>query len=307
MAQWWRSWHGAPTDIKYISIARRAGVAPVLVSAVMWAILDYASQAKDRGCVADFDCETYADFAGCDVAQVEAVIEAMTAKGIIIDGRLAAWDKRQPAREDDSAMRVAFHREKQHENNDVTQCNAMKRIVTHGNAGPNPCNTLPQRVTQCNNTEQNRTDTEQNRTDTAANAAGADCAAPPPQPASEEGSRRGRPRKNSASAPEKPPDPTMTHWAIADYRDRFHLTPPLDVRRAIIATVTDRDRWGHAMLGWTMRGGKPLNVAGILRCYQVGFDDYASTARGNGHPVENAGIAAVRLLEQEDAAYGDHA
>lgn len=52
---WFRSWHGAPTDNKWLLIAKRAGVTPMMVSAVFWALLDYASQQEERGSVAGFD------------------------------------------------------------------------------------------------------------------------------------------------------------------------------------------------------------------------------------------------------------
>lgn len=132
---WFRSWHGAPTDNKWLLIAKRAGVTPMMVSAVFWALLDYASQQEERGSVAGFDVETYATWAGCDESDVLNILSAMRAKGVITDGdTLAAWDKRQPKREDDSAERVRRHRENRRNSvtdNDVTQCNGS---VTHGNA-----------------------------------------------------------------------------------------------------------------------------------------------------------------------------
>ena len=118
---WVRSWHGAPTDNKYLVIAARAKVKTGVVSAVMWALLDYASQHEVRGTVEGFDTETYAAFSGFDEVEIIAIIEAMTAKNIIKDGRLTNWEKRQPKREDDSTARVTKFRE-------------MKRSVTQGNA-----------------------------------------------------------------------------------------------------------------------------------------------------------------------------
>jgi len=55
--QWWRSWHGAPTDHKWAVIAARSGVKVGIVSAVAWAMMDYASQHKERGTVDGFDIE----------------------------------------------------------------------------------------------------------------------------------------------------------------------------------------------------------------------------------------------------------
>jgi hypothetical protein len=126
MSHWFRSWHGAPTDNKWLVVARRAGVAPGIVSAVVWALLDYASQNEDRGNVAGFDIETYAAFSGFDEADVERVIEAIRDKLTDSDGNLWAWDRRQPKREDDSSSRVRAFRERT--KRDVTQCNAPEEI-----------------------------------------------------------------------------------------------------------------------------------------------------------------------------------
>ena len=140
MTMWFRSWHGAPTDSKWLLIARKANSTPVVVSAIVWALFDHASQETERGNVEGFDQETYAAWAGIDEDEVSRVIDALTDKGIIVDGHLSAWEKRQPKREDDSRERVRAHRERvtsysmedeTQTNADVTPCNAD---VTHGNA-----------------------------------------------------------------------------------------------------------------------------------------------------------------------------
>ena len=118
---WWRSWHGAPMDHKYQVIGAKAGVKVGIVSAVMWALLDYASQNDPRGSVEGFDVEIYAVYSGFTEDEISAVIRVMGDKGIIENGRLVNWEKRQPKREDDSRARVTKFRE-------------MKRNVTHGNA-----------------------------------------------------------------------------------------------------------------------------------------------------------------------------
>jgi hypothetical protein len=117
---WWRSWHGAPLDAKWPVIAARAGVRVGVVSAVAWALMDYASQHKDRGSIEGFDTEVYAVYSGFPENEIIAIIKAMTDKGILIDGKFANWEKRQPKREDDSAARVRDWREKKR---GVTQCN----------------------------------------------------------------------------------------------------------------------------------------------------------------------------------------
>ena len=110
--QWFRSWHGAPTDPKWLGIARKAGVAPGIVAAVVWALLDRASQASPRGSIAGYDADGLACFMGCDPEHVEAIIALMHDKGILTDDAFTGWEKHQPKREDGAAERAAAWRER---------------------------------------------------------------------------------------------------------------------------------------------------------------------------------------------------
>jgi hypothetical protein len=85
---------------------------PGIVSAVAWALYDCASQAVPRGSVNAFDRDTYSAFSGFDEATVDAVINALTDKGVIKDGVLSGWEKYQPKREDGSADRSKEWRER---------------------------------------------------------------------------------------------------------------------------------------------------------------------------------------------------
>jgi hypothetical protein len=102
-ADWWRSWHGAPTDPKWLTIAARAKVPPGVVAAVAWALFDRASSAEDRGSIAGFDPESLAHFFGFKPAQIEAIVAAMREKGVIAGDRIAAWEKRQPKQQRERA------------------------------------------------------------------------------------------------------------------------------------------------------------------------------------------------------------
>jgi len=119
--QWWRSWHGAPIDHKWAVIAKKANVIVGIVSAVAWALMDYASQHKERGSIEGFDIETYSVYSGFNEIDVQSVINAMISKGMIVDNIFVNWEKRQPAREDNSTERVSRYRAKKR---NVTQCNA---------------------------------------------------------------------------------------------------------------------------------------------------------------------------------------
>lgn len=128
--EWFRSWHGAPTDPKWLLIARNAmkrsetQITPGMVSAVVWALFDHASQAEQRGNVDDFDIETYAVFSGFTLVDIAAIIQEMREKKLIVSGCLSAWEKRQPKREDNSTERVRAHRNAVKRNE--TQCNARE-------------------------------------------------------------------------------------------------------------------------------------------------------------------------------------
>lgn len=123
--QWFRSWHGAPTDPKWLGIARKAGVAPGIVAAVVWALLDRASQASPRGSIAGYDADGIACFMGCEPEQVSQIVALMHEKGILIDNVWSGWEKHQPAREDGSAERAKAWRERKR-----TQANAEEPAQT---------------------------------------------------------------------------------------------------------------------------------------------------------------------------------
>jgi hypothetical protein len=119
--QWWRSWHGAPMDNKWLVISARSGVKAGIVSAVFWELCDFASQNGERGSIEGFDVEVYSIFSGFSEDEINAVIKALNDKEIIKDNKLVNWVKRQPQREDDSTDRVTKFRELKRS---VTQCNA---------------------------------------------------------------------------------------------------------------------------------------------------------------------------------------
>lgn len=119
--QWFRSWHGAPTDPKWLGIARKAGVAPGIVAAIVWALLDRASQASDRGSIAGYDADGLACFMGCEAEQVEVIVAVMHEKGMLTENVFTGWEKHQPKREDGSAERAKEWRERKR-----TQANAIE-------------------------------------------------------------------------------------------------------------------------------------------------------------------------------------
>lgn len=191
MASWFRSWHGAPTDSKWLVIAKRAKVIPGIVSAIAWELFDYASQNDDRGSVVGFDIETYSTFSGFDEEVVSAVIKALHDKGVITDNnRIASWEKRQPKAEDDSAARVKAYRERKKDaekpaekpvdepatplldipTDDSDAAAGCNDDVTSPHDDVTECNDASRSVTPCNSTEQNRAEQNRDRTELCAGA-----------------------------------------------------------------------------------------------------------------------------------------
>jgi hypothetical protein len=111
------------------------------VSAVVWALFDHASQQKKRGDISTFDVETYAIFSGISDDVISRIIDALKAKNIIVNGKLKAWEDRQPSREDNSSERVkAFRNNKKNNETRNETSNDKKRSVTQCNGDETQCN-----------------------------------------------------------------------------------------------------------------------------------------------------------------------
>lgn len=139
--EWFRAYHGICSDAKWPIVARKAKVSVGVVVSVWLALLESASQADERGSVMNFDSETVDALYGYEDGTTEAVFDALREKGLICDGRIHNWDKRQPKRErdDDSAARVRRHRElKRLETTDSANVDERNASVTPCNASVTP-------------------------------------------------------------------------------------------------------------------------------------------------------------------------
>ena len=87
------------SDAKWPLIARKAHTTVGVVVSVWVALLEYASQDDERGSVEGFDCETFDALYGYSDGTCEAVLSAMLEKGLIEDGCIRSWSRRQPQRE----------------------------------------------------------------------------------------------------------------------------------------------------------------------------------------------------------------
>ncbi|VXC59964.1 conserved hypothetical protein [Burkholderia sp. 8Y] len=143
---WFRWWHGTVTDPKFKWVARRSKQTVANVVSVWACLLECASTATHcnadatRGNVAAFDCNDIDVLLELNDGTVQQIYDAMVEKKLIVDGRLASWDGRQPKREDSgnpttgalsSTERSRLRRERL--KCEATHATAMQREETHGN------------------------------------------------------------------------------------------------------------------------------------------------------------------------------
>ncbi len=149
--EWFRWYHGAISDDKWPLAARKSGQPVAVVVAVWAALLECASQAEDRGCIAGFDPESLDALLQVPDGTSQAVLEALSAgsRPRVSGGRIIKWDERQPLREreDLSTTRTRLHRgrQKKPKADDVMpeaagpeQKSAPKSQGTPGNASGTP-------------------------------------------------------------------------------------------------------------------------------------------------------------------------
>lgn len=161
MAEWFRSYHGAPTDPKWIVIGRKAGVEPGKVAATWWALLDHASQQSPRGTVQGFDIEAMAEFWCWPENELRAIYEVFHSRRLIVDGKLRNWPKRQPKREDHSTDRVRRFRDTlkrdETKRNAVETRNTLEREREREKETERPGARAPANQPATTNTAQNET------------------------------------------------------------------------------------------------------------------------------------------------------
>ncbi len=142
---WFRWHHGSVTDPKFQLVARRAGSSLSDVLAVWAYVLEAASAATERGSFSEIDCEALDCLFGFPATETRTqnILSAMGQRGLLDDGRVVQWERRQPKREreDDGAAdrkRQQRAREadasqvqpKQANEEQVTQCHATSRQKT---------------------------------------------------------------------------------------------------------------------------------------------------------------------------------
>lgn len=112
---WYRVYHGMPTDPKWMLVAQRAGngATPGHVVAVWAVLLDHASRSRPRGSVESVDLEAVAVGLGWPLELVTSIHDALAVRRHIVDGHLRTWGERNPTKFDaTNAARQKKHRAK---------------------------------------------------------------------------------------------------------------------------------------------------------------------------------------------------
>jgi hypothetical protein len=135
---WFRWHHGSVNDQKFGLVAKKACASVAEVIAVWACLLEASSISEDRGNPGAIDFEAM-DFAlGLDDGKAAEIYSYMAERGLMTDdGRITAWDKRQPKREredETAADRKRRQREREDAQNGVT-------------GGVTPCHTMSHHVT----------------------------------------------------------------------------------------------------------------------------------------------------------------
>lgn len=108
---WLRLWHDLPNDPKWAVIAAKSEQEISLVIATYIHMLVNASQSSERGILQNWCDEDVAISLRTHPNAIERIRTQMNGK--VLDGKkLLGWDRRQPIREDGSAERARYWREK---------------------------------------------------------------------------------------------------------------------------------------------------------------------------------------------------
>lgn len=127
---WFRWHHGSVTDPKFQLVARRAGASLPDVLAVWAYLLEQASAATVRGQIGEVDAEALDCLFNFAEGRTHDVLKAMNERGLLGEGAVLSWEKRQPKRErpeDSSAGRTRTYRANK---NQVTPSDATSNQET---------------------------------------------------------------------------------------------------------------------------------------------------------------------------------
>ena len=124
---WFRWHHGSVTDPKFQLVARKADASLPDVLAVWVYVLEAASQSNDRGAFGALDCEALDLLFGFPDDRTSKILDAMAVRGLLDDGRVVAWAKRQPKREREGDLSTERVKAFRHKKRQETSGNAQRR------------------------------------------------------------------------------------------------------------------------------------------------------------------------------------
>lgn len=116
--EWWKIHHGAPTDLKWLSIADATGSEPMRVWGCFSYACDFASQNEgERGSIARLELRDFASFARIALDEVKRIFAAFVERGMIVGDRIAKFAKRQGLErvEGSTATAAAIRKRRQRE------------------------------------------------------------------------------------------------------------------------------------------------------------------------------------------------
>lgn len=116
----WLCWHvGTVSDAKFTAVARRATVTKPVVLALWAYILERAKVSEEMGTFGKVDSEDAAITLEITEEQVDFVLAAMMAKGLIAEGKIVNWIKRQHSASSTERVRAFRERQKQLSNDET--------------------------------------------------------------------------------------------------------------------------------------------------------------------------------------------
>lgn len=128
MSRWFRHYAGMMGDPKFAGVARLCKRSRAEVLFVWGIILESAAEGASASY--EWDADVVGELLNLDTPDAQAIHDAMVAKGLLANGAVASWDRRQFT-SDDSSERVKAHRQRRRAdrnatgNDDVTTCNAV--------------------------------------------------------------------------------------------------------------------------------------------------------------------------------------
>lgn len=113
MKHWFKLPDDSVTNLRFLSISRKVGQSPAVVSFVYLAAMSCASASEANGSLRDFHAEDIDAFGGLEDGTTASIIEALTVAGMITeDGCIADWETTQSVPTEEAVEdRRAYKRE----------------------------------------------------------------------------------------------------------------------------------------------------------------------------------------------------